>query len=371
MRILYSCVPFDGGRSGISVYMRNVLRELEAAGHELTLIAEPSAAGMLGGRNFILLPKWAEKPLFSMLYHLFVLPFILFFRRREWDFCIIGAANRRAFAFYPLFTVTVVHDLALYHVKAKYDRLRMCYLKTVLPFFIRRAPACVAISRSTAEDMEKFWRIQREKITVCYNGLSLPAEHDGGWPEKHGLADKNYILYVSRIEHPGKNHINLIRAYGMLPAALREKYRLVLAGADWHGAEKVHRFADGTAFTSGIVFTGFVGNDDLYSAYIHAACYVFPSFFEGFGLSLIEAMHYRVPCCCSDNSSLGEIGGGAALLFPPDDPAAIAAALEKILTDKAERERLIAAGVRRAAMFSWSDHAAEIVEIYRRHESGK
>ena len=370
MRILYSCVPFDGGRSGISVYMRSVMRELEAAGHELTLIAEPSAAGLPGGRRMILLPKWAEKPVLSMLYHLLVLPFIIFFRRREWDFCVIGAANRRTFAFYPLFTVSVVHDLSQYHVAAKYDRFRMFYLKRILPFFVRRSPACAAISNSTANDLKTYWHIRPDRITVCLNGLSLPTEKDSGWAGKNGLTDKGYILYVSRIEHPGKNHVNLIDAYSRLPEELRTQYKLVLAGADWPGAEAVHRFAAGSPAASNIIFTGFVGNEDMYAAYIHAACYVFPSFFEGFGLSLIEAMHYRVPCCCSDNSSLGELGEGAALLFPPDDPTAIAAAIRTILTDPAEREKLIASGSVRAALFSWRDHALKIVEIYR-HAIGK
>ncbi|MPN26849.1 D-inositol-3-phosphate glycosyltransferase [bioreactor metagenome] len=176
-----------------------------------------------------------------------------------------------------------------------------------------------------------------------------------------------YILYVSRIEHPGKNHLNLIKAYEMLDESLRAEHPLVIAGADWHGAETVHRYALESMDPARIIFTGFIAASDLYDAYMHAACYVFPSYFEGFGLSLIEAMHYGIPCCCSDNSSLGEIGEGAALLFPPSEPEAIAVALTKILTDQPLRERLIEAGRKRAAMFSWSDHVAKIVGIYEKH----
>lgn len=360
MRILISCIPFDRGRSGISTYIRNVVGELAAQGHDLTLLVEPGDAGFFPGFRTIQAPGWTRRAVCSMLWHLLILPFRI--RRKEYDFCLIAAANRRAFACYPLFTVAVVHDLAQYHVAGKYDRLRMFYLKYVLPFFIRRAPAVLAISRSTARDLETFWRVAPQKIRVVWNGLSLPEVsnplHD--WPERNGLAAEPYILYISRIESPGKNHLNLIRAFELLPERLASRCRLVCAGADWHGAEAVHAAAANSSRRGRILFTGFLPAGDLEAAFRNAACYVFPSFFEGFGLSLIEAMHYRVPCCCSNNSSLGEIGEGAALLFDPGKPEEIAAALTAILESEETRSRLIAAGEERARAFRWSTHAAKI-----------
>ena len=100
MRILLSCVPYDGGKSGISVCMREQVAALKAAGHSPTLIVEHDAAGDFPDDRKILLPAWTRRPLFSMLYHLFILPFRI--RRRDFDFCLICAANRRALAFYPL-----------------------------------------------------------------------------------------------------------------------------------------------------------------------------------------------------------------------------------------------------------------------------
>ena len=365
MRILVSCIPFDGGKSGISVYMRNVVAALAAEGHELTLLVEPGDAGFFPGFRTVEAPGWTRRAVCSMVYHLFVLP--LRIRRRKYDFCVIAAANRRAFAFYPLFTVAVVHDLAQYHVAGKYDRFRMFYLKHVLPFFIRRAPAVLAISRSTAQDLETFWRVPAEKIRVVYNGLPLPVEgnpaHD--WAARNGLAGERYILYISRIESPGKNHLNLIRAFELLPKDIASNVRLVCAGADWHGAEAVHAAAARSPRADRILFTGYLPAADLEDAYRGAACYVFPSFFEGFGLSLVEAMHYGVPCCCSRNSSLGEIGEGAARLFNPERPGEIAAALAEILGSEETRRRLVAAGEERARQFSWSRHAAEIAGWYR------
>lgn len=361
MKILVSCIPFDRGKSGISVYMREVIAALRAQGHDLTLLVEPGAEGFFPGYRTAAAPGWTRRAVFSMLYHLFVLPFTL--RRYGCDWCLIAAANRRAFAFYPEFTVAVVHDLAQYHVANKYDRLRMFYLKKVLPFFIRRAPQTVAISRSTADDMTKFWRVRPDRIAVIYNGLTLCGAETPGWLTRTGLTPGRYILYVSRIEHPGKNHIHLIQAYEGLPPEVRSEYRLVLAGSDWHGAAEVHAAAEASPAREGIVFAGFVENGELPEAYRNAAVYVFPSYFEGFGLSLIEAMHYGVPCCCSNNSSLGEIGAGAARCFAPGDPSAIRSALLAVLTDPAEREKLIAAGKTRAAEFDWNDHARKLTEL--------
>ena len=150
----------------------------------------------------------------------------------------------------------------------------------------------------------------------------------------------------------------------MLPPELTSKYRLVLAGSDWHGADVVHEYAEKSPLRDRILFAGFIENDDLAEAYRNAALYVFPSFFEGFGLSLIEAMHYGVPCCASDNSSLGEIGAGAALLFPPSDVETISESLRRSLTDETLRKKLTEAGRNRAAEFNWTRHAQKMMEIY-------
>ena len=105
------------------------------------------------------------------------------------------------------------------------------------------------------------------------------------------------------------------------------------------------------------MFCGFVDSADMKEAYENAACYVFPSLFEGFGLSLIEAMHYGVPCGCSNTSSLGEIGGNASVQFDPTSVDEIRKALTTLLTDETERARLRAEGPKRAEQFNWRNHA--------------
>ncbi|MDD3885275.1 MAG: glycosyltransferase family 1 protein [Victivallaceae bacterium] len=366
MKIAVSCVPFDNGKSGISVYMRNMVRELAALGHELTLAVEPGAEKFFDGipiKRFIVLPGCCRNAVVSMLYHLFILPGKL--GGGKFDFAVIAAGNRRGFAYKTLPVLSVIHDLSQYHITGKYDMFRMFYIKRILPVCTRHADKVLAISRSTADDLVKFWHIAPGRITVCYNGLTLFPAAPSHWCEKNGLTPGKYIFYVSRIEHPGKNHLNLIKAYEKLPVELQMEYKLALAGSDWSGAEKVHAYAESSPSRDRIVFTGYTGNDEMAEAYKGATAYVFPSFFEGFGLSLIEAMHYGVPCAAADASSLGEIGRGAALLFDPADVDDISRALQKLLSEPELRAELADKGRSRAAEFSWAKHAAAIAGAFK------
>ena len=402
MRLLVSCIPFDGGKSGLSVYAREVVRALRAQGHELTLVLEPDVdpASLAGDKSHVSgltssdagaagvwrAPRWTRRAVASMLWHLFVLPLRVRRHRKEFDGFVICAANRRACAWYPLPTTATVHDLANFHVPGKYSRSRMFYLAHVLPFFAKRAQRLVAVSGATKADMVRFWHCPADRVTVLYNGLPSrmvsssdglmvsssdhettgPSDHPTIRPSDHSTIRPDggsaAILYISRIEHPGKNHVRLIEAYGRLPRALAERHPLVLAGADWKDAEAVHAAAVASPHADKIRFTGFV--EDAETLWREAGFYVFPSLFEGFGLSLAEAMARGVPCACSANGSLGEIAGDAALTFDPLDAGAIAAALETLLAeDPAARAARIERGRRRAALFSWPDHARGIAKL--------
>ena len=353
MKILLSAIPFDNGKSGISVYIREVVKALESAGHELTLIVEDDGAEEFARFELIKIKK--RRALFSMLYSLFILPWRI--NWKKYDFCIMLAANRRVFSRYPIFTIAVVHDLSQYHVPVKYDRFRMFYIKRVLPHYVRKAQSIVAISQSTEKDLIKYWHIPAEKITVVYNGFTPPAKAE---------AEKlKQILYISRIEHPGKNHLNLLKAFELLPEDLRKEYTLVMPGANWNGAETVFEYAEKSPCREQFKFTGFVDFAKLPELYAQSAMYIFPSHFEGFGLSLLEAMHAQLPCACSNNSSLGELGEGAAELFDPASVQEIANAMQKILSDPAYQQQLIRQGSAKAAKFSWQNTADGLTDIYR------
>ena len=389
MKLLVSCIPYDKGKSGISVYVREVVRELCRQGHELTLLCEPEARTEEECKvesvkcKIEYAPQWTRRAVLSMMWHLFVLPFWIRQHRKEFDGFVICAANRRVCAWYPLPTTATVHDLANFHIPGKYSRLRMFYLAHVLPFFAKRAQRLVAVSGATKADMVKFWHCRPEDVTVLYNGLSENCSQmaigtnvhksqmanidicgNGGNSEQLRFVNNGSILYISRIEHPGKNHVRLIEAYGKLPRAVAEAHSLVIAGADWKDAEVVHSAAATSPHADLIRFTGFVPNGEMEKLWSEAGFYVFPSLFEGFGLSLIEAMARGIPCACSNNGSLGEIAGDVAITFNPEDAGAIADALLKLVSEtEHDREARIARGREWITRYSWTDHAAGLAKL--------
>ena len=356
MKILVDVIPFDGGKSGISQYALHVVQSLSEAGHELTLVAEPGIGPrFFPGYRVLEAPAWTRRAVFSMLWHLFLLPRRI--RRTGCDAMLVLAANRRALSRCPIPVVGVVHDLSQYHVAAKYDAFRMFYIKRVLPHYVRRMHRVVAISKSTAADLVRYWKIPERMISIVYNGFTPPDP-----VPRTKVPGPTSILYISRLEHPGKNHVGLIEAYGKLPREVADAHPLVLAGGDWNGSEAVRIAVAASPYRERIRLTGFVPNEELPRLWSEAAAYAFPSRFEGFGLSLLEAMAAGVPVVCSKTSSLGELGEGVAELFDPEDTDEIAAALMKVLTgDNAGR---IAAGKARAAEFSWTKCAAGLLDAF-------
>ena len=363
-RILVDAIPFDHGASGISVYVRQVIQALERGGHDVTVLAAPEDATHFPASRVLTAPRRAGGAIGSILFHAFGLPRLL--KQGGYDFCLVTAANRRFPRKCPIPVIGVVHDLAQCRLPGKYDKFRNFYLNHILARWVRRgATRVVAISQSTRADIERYWRILPERIGVIYNGLSLPSAETPGFLTRHNLAAGHYILYVSRLEHPAKNHLRLIQAYEQLPRELTDSHALVLVGSPWKNTEALKDYARQSPLRDRIVFTDFVPSEELPEAYRSASLYVFPSCYEGFGLSLVEAMHFGCPCCCSENSSLGEIGKDAALLFPPESVEAIRDALQTILEDRdGIRAKLVAAGHERAAQFDWNRHAAEIVRLY-------
>jgi glycosyltransferase involved in cell wall biosynthesis len=361
MKILVDCIPWDGGKSGISEYTRGLVAELRRQGHELTLLCEPWAKIDAGeGLPAVRAPKWTAKPVASMLWHLFLLPGWVRRHRKEFDGMVICAANRRVCARYPVPTVAVVHDLANFRIPGKYSRSRMYYLAHVLPKFAKKAQQLVAVSAATAHDMDRFWGCAEGSVTVLHEGFPKPPT---GWKRNPGA--KN-LLYISRIEHPGKNHVRLIEAYGKLPRQMAEAHPLVLAGADWKDADAVKAAAAASPHADLIRFTGFVeAGEPMEKLWAETGFYVFPSLFEGFGISLAEAMSRGIPCACSGNGALAEVAGGVAETFDPEDPGDIAVALQRLFSEgeaaRAERVRL---GLARADDFSWEAHAKGLAALF-------
>jgi glycosyltransferase involved in cell wall biosynthesis len=373
MKVAMTTFGGDGGRSGISRYIIQLLDEWSRAPAELELdvllyedereVFLPSDSP-LGARTF---PGSLRPPLRNILWHQRRLPGLC--REERYDVLFLPAANRRVPLTSPIPTVGCVHDFSAIHLDGKYDRARMAYIRHVLPRLVRRLDRVVTVSQSSARDIIEFARVPEERVTVIPLGVDHARFHSrideretARVAERYGLRAP-YVLYTSRLEHPGKNHANLIHAFARATRGARGDVQLVLTGSPWLRADAVYAAAKQHSGLP-VHFTGFVDEADLPALYAGAHGFVFPSLYEGFGIPILEAMACGVPVACSDVSSMPEVAGHAALRFDPHDQDAIAQALDALIHDEDARDRCRAAGLARARQFTWSrcaDHTRAVL----------
>lgn len=176
---------------------------------------------------------------------------------------------------------------------------------------------------------------------------------------KNGIGDCPYILSVGTIE-PRKNFVTLIRAFGHLKRSNRAcRHKLVLSGATWIGLDLLHSIASEEGVADDVVLLGY--GEQLELLYNGAALFVFPSFYEGFGLPPLEAMACGVPVIASNATSIPEVVGDAAILVDPMDAVQMGDAMCRVIDDQHLAQSLRLRGIERAAQFSWTDTARRFV----------
>ena len=371
MKIGISAFAADGGKSGISQYMINVLQRLTRLDPAVScIIFVPAAERALfepatAGSEIVTVPDWMAHPVASILWHLLLYPVLL--KRHHCDCAYLPAGNRRLGLWYGVPSVSTIHDLSQLHVEGKYDPLRMFYIRRVLPFMMQKLTRVVSVSESTRRDLVEHAGIRPERIRVAHNGADLSGFAATSRPgARETIArelgiDGPFILYTARLEHPGKNHVRLLEALVLLKERGRLTHRLVLAGSRWNGAEVIEERIGELGLTNDVTLAGFVENRLLPELYAAADVFVFPSLFEGFGIPLLEAMAAGTPVCAASVSSIPEVVGDAALLFDPVNPADIAVQLDRLLQDAALRQDRVARGRRQVQRFSWDDAASGVL----------
>ncbi len=374
MKLGFLTFGCDSGKSGIGRYAIELLREFASMTSqfdcEVVGFADEKAI-FLGDSSlrWLNIADFFRSPVRNLMWH--QLNCYKMAKARQWDAIFLPAGNRRLPIFAPCPTIGVVHDFSALHIADKYDQARMFYIRHVLPALMQRLTSTITISESSRSDIIRYAGIPADRITIIHHGV----DHDRYYPaapekaiEKLGrfAIRRPYILYISRIEHPGKNHTNLLKAFERLKRETGLPHQLVLAGSDWDRAQEVHALAAASEFAADIQFTGFVAGSDLPPLLNAADMFVFPSLFEGFGMPILEAMACGIPVACSNISSMPEVAGDAAELFDASDPASIKDAMAKILCNRDFHAHLAKAGIRRAGGFTWKRCAESTVAVIRK-----
>ena len=228
----------------------------------------------------------------------------------------------------------------------------------------------IAVSESTKRDIVRLTGAPEHKITVVYEAahpMYRPLEDDRLCQDvrnRFGLPD-DFILFVSTIE-PRKNVPTLLAAYKQLLDNYRSPVNLALGGERGWLSDEVFALVDKLGLQERVRFLGHVSPEDLLGLYNAARVLVHPAFYEGFGLTPLEAMACGTPVIVSNTSSLPEVVGDAALLVEPTDVDGLAVAIWRVLSDAALRKQMMQKGLQRARSFSWEKTAQETLEIYRR-----
>ena len=249
----------------------------------------------------------------------------------------------------------VIHDAATARVPAAFTRRFRGAYAVLMPALGRRADRVLTVSQFSRDELQACWGIRGERVRVVPEGAEhlLREPADRTVIERHGLFAGGYLLAVGSVV-PHKNLSVLLRGAaigGPLPLEIA-----IAGGTD----PRVFRAA-GLPVPTGVRWLGVVSDAQLRALYENAAAFVFPSRYEGFGLPPLEAMACGCPVVASSAASIPEVCGDAALYFDCDDPAALRAALDRLLRDPALRERLRVAGLVRAAGFTWTRAACELV----------
>ncbi|HEY9841929.1 MAG TPA: glycosyltransferase family 1 protein [Candidatus Obscuribacterales bacterium] len=274
----------------------------------------------------------------------------------------------------PVTQVCTVHDLIpliypQYFQQASLGfRMAMTRAQT-LRWLLKPMDGIVTVSNNTCQDLVEKLGIAAERIHVCPPGVEQQRSEQPLHGDLAGLAS-GYILSVGRPD-PHKNFHGLIEAYSDLSPELRRDHPLVLAGpGDKPYTRKLEQQIKALKLDRAVYLLGAIDSKELPALYKHAAAFALVSYYEGFGLPVLEAMAQGTPVLTSDCSSLPEVAGDAALLVNPDRPMEIAWALNRILKVQSVADALRRRGLKRVARFSWERTAERLSAALREIKDG-
>jgi len=272
----------------------------------------------------------------------------------------------------PCALVATIHDLSFEHLPETFNRRSRAQLRLTVRRTAQKAAQILTLSDFSRRDIIETYGIDPERVFVTPPAAPprfAPVTNETELQRirmTYGI-QRDYILALGSIQ-PRKNLVRLINAYASLGRAERGKQlpQLVLAGKrGWLEAETM-RAADQSDARKDILFIGYVPDADLAALFSGALCFAYPSYFEGFGLPVLEAMQCGTAVLAGNRTSLPEAAGDAAVLVDPFDEAAIANGLKRVIEDPDYRAELRVKGFERSAAFSWKTTAQLTLQAYER-----
>lgn len=294
-------------------------------------------------------------------------------RRNRFKFDLLHSLNSELPLYGNTKSIVTFHDLKYIkypYFLNKFSTIKSKYLKYTMKKGAEKASKIIAVSQSTKNDIIHLLGIEKDKIIVIYEASNL-----GMYPKVNGemansdilkkySIQKPYFLYVGE-KRPHKNLEGLIKAF----AIFKEKYdsrnsSLVLTGKKYSTYHEYITIAENLGVKNSLIFTGFIPEKYLKTIYSEAETLLLISFYEGFGIPILEAMECGIPVITSNISSMPEVAGKAALLVDPNNIQEIVEAMNDIVSSKILRKQLIESGFKRVKQFSWERTARQTLKVY-------
>jgi glycosyltransferase involved in cell wall biosynthesis len=356
VRVGFDLSSVRGERTGIGTYTHGLLGALRDFAPEVepVLLDDGAGAHLRTDRRVVReqlhLPRLARRSTIDIL-HLtgFAAPF------RAW--CPV---------------VLTAHDLIGIRFARDYPCLSRLYWSRYLPWTFRFVKKLIAVSTRTRDDIALLTRITPERVVVIPQGRDerfRPIDDRKALEATRATLNlpEAFILFVGSLA-PRKGIDTLISAFSRSASGIRED--LVIAGRVGSSAARLHQQVRRLGVEKRVHFLGYVPGELLPSLYNLAVAFVYPSRYEGFGLTPLEAMGSGTPTICSDAASLPEVVGEAAVLHGPDDVEGFAGSIARVVGDASLRASLRERGLVQARKFSWLDSARKLVALYREMGEG-
>ena len=264
-------------------------------------------------------------------------------------------------------SAVILYDMIPYVRPEVFTGLELAALKTLFRASASMSTKVITISESSKKEIVNRLHVHEDKVTVVYAGCDeqfkpVPVTAQARQSLKNLGLPQKYILYVAS-SRKYKNIDGLIKAFKLLKENYHAEQSLVITGLAGRAQPAIDRLVSSLGLQSSVVMSGFIEDEMMPLLYSAADIFVYPSFYEGFGLPVIEAMACGVPVAASNMTSLPEAVGDAGLLFDPSNHEEMAETLHRIISDPGCRNDLITKGFARAKTFSWEKAASETLAV--------
>jgi glycosyltransferase involved in cell wall biosynthesis len=372
MKIAINCTFYTPKGGGIKEYIYNLITEIVKIEHKHELIfyvTEESKSDfkkMVQNKGRIkIFPYQSNQKIRRAIFQQ------LYWKKEEEKECfdIFHSPFFYAPEFKKAKIVLTIHDLRFVNYPLSYKITRYLFLKYAVKKSINKADSIIAISNFTKNEIIKHYKIKSEKVKVIHeavniDGFLLNNNLKSLVINREAIKSNNFILSVGHLE-PRKNYNRLIDAYLELPAILRSEFKLVIVGKKNHDFKniisKINKSKD-------VIYLDFVTREELIWLYANCKFHVFPSFYEGFGFSSLEAGLFGKPTIGANQSSIPEIAGKGGIYFNPFSIKEIKNQIFNVLSDQGLYENLSKEAYNNVSCFSWKKNAIETINIYNKFE---